>query len=106
MGKRVLPVATLALVLVSLLGLVTAGAQEATGTVTIMWSANTEADVQGYRVYVGTSSGSRAQMFDVGNITSTRLTLPLGSTYFFVVTAYDTTGNESSPSAELSRSIF
>ena len=36
MGKRVLPVATLAFVLVSLVGLGTAGAQEATGTVTIV----------------------------------------------------------------------
>jgi hypothetical protein len=78
----------------------------ATGTVTVAWGANSEADLQGYRVYVGTSSGSRAQMFDVGNVTSTRLTLPLGSTYFFVVTAYDRSGNESSPSIELSRSIF
>ena len=78
----------------------------ATGTVTVMWNANTEADLQGYRVYVGTSSGARTQAFDVGNTTSTRLTLPLGSTYFFVVTAYDKSGNESSPSGELSRSLF
>lgn len=78
----------------------------ATGTVTVMWNANTEADLQGYRVYVGTSSGARSQAFDVGNVTSTRLTLPLGSTYFFVVTAYDKSGNESSPSGELSRSLF
>ncbi|MBA5862431.1 MAG: hypothetical protein GDA65_06960, partial [Nitrospira sp. CR1.1] len=78
----------------------------ATGTVTVMWNANTEADLQGYRVYVGTSSGARTQAFDVGNVTSTRLTLPLGSTYFFVVTAYDKSGNESSPSGELSRSLF
>jgi hypothetical protein len=77
-----------------------------TGTVTIMWNANTEADLQGYRVYVGTRSGARTQSFDVGNVTSTRLTLPLGSTYFFVVTAYDRSGNESSPSGELSRSLF
>ncbi len=78
----------------------------ATGTVTVIWNANTEADLQGYRVYVGTSSGARTQAFDVGNVTSTRLTLPLGSTYFFVVTAYDKSGNESSPSGELSRSLF
>ncbi|MBP8116257.1 MAG: fibronectin type III domain-containing protein, partial [Nitrospira sp.] len=78
----------------------------ATGTVTVSWTANSEADLKGYRVYVGTQSGSRAQAFDVGNVTSTRLTLPLGSTYFFVVTAYDTTGNESSPSGELSKSLF
>jgi hypothetical protein len=77
-----------------------------TGTVTVMWTANTEADLQGYRVYVGTQSGARSQTFDVGNVTSTRLTLPLGSTYFFVVTAYDKSGNESSPSGELSKSLF
>ena len=78
----------------------------ATGTVTVTWNANTEADLQGYRVYVGTRSGARTQSFDVGNVTSTRLTLPLGSTYFFVVTAYDKTGNESAPSGELSKSLF
>ncbi len=77
-----------------------------TGTVTVTWNANTEADLRGYRVYVGTASGVRSQSFDVGNVTSTRLTLPLGSTYWFSVTAYDTSGNESSPSGEISRSLF
>ncbi len=78
----------------------------ATGTVTVTWNANTEADLRGYRVYVGTASGVRSQSFDVGNVTSTRLTLPLGSTYWFSVTAYDSSGNESSPSGEISRSLF
>ena len=78
----------------------------ATGTVTVTWNANTEADLRGYRVYVGTASGVRSQAFDVGNVTSTRLTLPLGSTYWFSVTAYDNSGNESSPSGEISRSLF
>ena len=78
----------------------------ATGTVTVTWNANTEADLRGYRVYVGTASGVRSQAFDVGNVTSTRLTLPLGSTYWFSVTAYDNNGNESSPSGEISKSLF
>ncbi len=78
----------------------------ATGTVTVTWTANSESDLRGYRVYVGTSSGVRSQAFDVGNVTSTRLTLPLGSTYWFSVTAYDSSGNESSPSGEISRSLF
>ena len=78
----------------------------ATGTVTVTWTANSEADLRGYRVYVGTRSGVRSQSFDVGNVTSTRLTLPLGSTYWFSVTAYDSSGNESSPSGEISRSLF
>ncbi|MBS0170717.1 MAG: hypothetical protein JSR62_10225 [Nitrospira sp.] len=77
-----------------------------TGTVTVTWNANTEADLKGYRVYVGTASGVRSQSFDVGNVTTTRLTLPLGSTYWFSVTAYDNSGNESSPSGEISRSLF
>ena len=77
-----------------------------TGTVTVMWTANSEADLKGYRVYVGTQSGVRSQTFDVGNVTSARLTLPLGSTYWFSVTAYDNTGNESSPSGEISKSLF
>ena len=78
----------------------------ATGTVTVTWTANSESDLRGYRVYVGTRSGVRSQSFDVGNVTSTRLTLPLGSTYWFSVTAYDSSGNESSPSGEISRSLF
>ena len=78
----------------------------ATGTVTVAWTANSESDLRGYRVYVGTRSGVRSQSFDVGNVTSTRLTLPLGSTYWFSVTAYDSSGNESSPSGEISRSLF
>jgi hypothetical protein len=78
----------------------------ATGTVTVTWTANSEADLRGYRVYVGTRSGVRSQSFDVGNVTSTRLTLPLGSTYWFSVAAYDSSGNESSPSGEISRSLF
>ncbi|MDR4480600.1 MAG: hypothetical protein R3B37_12770 [Nitrospira sp.] len=77
-----------------------------TGTVTVIWNANNEADLKGYRVYVGTASGVRSQAFDVGNVTSTRLTLPLGSTYWFSVTAYDVSGNESSPSGEISKSLF
>mgnify|MGYP000981845005 CR=1 FL=1 len=77
-----------------------------TGTMTVSWSANTEADLAGYRIYVGTQTGVHPQMFDVGNVLSKQLTLPLGFTYFVVITAYDKVGNESSPSAELSRSVF
>jgi hypothetical protein len=32
--------------------------------------------------------------------------LPLGSTYYFRITAVDSSGNESSPSNEVSKSIF
>ena len=76
---------------------------------TISWYANTEGDLAGYRVYVGTTSGSYnfAGPFEVTNSTSfTVPNLPIGITYFFAVSAFDKTGNESTKSAELSKSLF
>lgn len=76
------------------------------GTARVTWSANTEADLAGYRLYVGTASGVYTRTIDVGNVTSHVITLPKGVTYFFSVTAYDKVGNESRHSGEQSRSIF
>ena len=73
---------------------------------TVTWSPNSEADLAGYKVYVGTTSGVYTRVLDAGNATSYAMTLPKGVTYFFAVTAYDSAGNESSRSAELSRSLF
>ena len=60
----------------------------------------------GYRLYVGTASGVYSQNIDVGKATSYAITLPKGVTYFFAVTAYDNSGNESARSGEQSRSLF
>jgi hypothetical protein len=76
------------------------------GLATVTWSANSEADLAGYKIYVGTTSGVYTQTIDAGNATSYAITLPKGVTYFFTVTAYDRSGNESARSAELSRSLF
>ncbi len=76
------------------------------GVATVTWATNSEADLAGYKVYVGTRSGVYTQIIDVGIVTSYRMTLPKGTTYFFSVTAYDRSGNESSGSAEVNRSIF
>ncbi|MFO0730463.1 MAG: hypothetical protein U0361_05620 [Nitrospiraceae bacterium] len=43
---------------------------------------------------MGAQTGVHPQMFDVGNVLSKQLTLPLGFTYFVVITAYDKVGNE------------
>jgi hypothetical protein len=80
-----------------------------TASATISWNANTEADLAGYRVYVGTTSGSYsfAGPFEVTSGTSfTVPNLPFGTTYFFAVSAFDKTGNESTKSAEVSKSLF
>jgi hypothetical protein len=70
--------------------------------ITLLWNANTESDLAGYKVYVGTSSGVYSNPIDVGNVTSFVVPgLTSGIQYFFVVTAYDTTNNESPRSSEV-----
>jgi len=71
-------------------------------SVAISWNANTEPDLAGYKVKYGQSPGVHGTVVDVGNTTSTTISgLTDGATYYFVVTAYDSTGNESAPSAEV-----
>jgi len=78
-------------------------------SVTLTWNSNTESDLAGYRVYRATSSGAYGAPIATiqGNTTSYIATgLQFGTTYYFVVTAFDIAGNESSYSNEVSKSIF
>jgi Malectin domain len=60
----------------------------------------------GYKLYAGTASGSYDQTIDVGNATTFTLnTLTNGVTYYFVVTNYDGSGNESGYSNEVSKAF-
>lgn len=81
-----------------------------TGSATLMWSPNSEPDLAGYKVYVGTQSGLYTfpgSPVTIGSITSyTIINLPAGQTYFFALSAYDSQGNESTLSAEVSKSIY
>jgi hypothetical protein len=73
----------------------------------LSWDANTEANLAGYKLYVGTASGTYGAPVDVGNITTFKVIgLVKGKTYYFVVTAYDTAGNESDYSVEVSKTIY
>jgi len=74
-------------------------------TFTIAWDANTEPDLAGYRVLVGTSPGHYSKTFDVGMATSKTLTLPDGVTYYLAVVAYNADGLVSSPSKEVQWSL-
>ncbi len=83
------------------------GGGSAGGAAVLAWDANNEADLAGYRVYVGLASGAYSTSIDVGTVTSYTLTgLATGTTYYFAVTAYDTSGNESAPSNEVSKPIL
>ena len=68
---------------------------------TLSWSANSESDRTGYKVYWDTDSGHPYANFqDVGNVTSKTISgLSSGTTYYVTVTAYDSTfssGNDKS----------
>ncbi len=73
------------------------------GKITLAWDPNSEADLQGYKIYYGNSSRNYSVVLDVGNVTSyTVRGLDESKTYYFAVTAYDTAGNESDYSEEVS----
>ncbi len=78
-------------------------------SVTLAWDAPTTnadgtplEDLAGYKLYDGKTSATYTAVTDVGNVTAFRLKdLPAGPR-FFAVTAYDTAGNESEFSVEVS----
>lgn len=73
-------------------------------TVQVTWNPNTEPDLSGYKLYHGTASGQYGEPVDVGNVTGhvMEITPEYGATYYFALTAYDTSGNESGYSDEAS----
>jgi len=72
-------------------------------SVTLRWQANSEPDIAGYNLYYGTASraygpplpASKATSYTVDNLVE-------GRTYYFALTALDTSGNESGYSSEIS----
>lgn len=61
---------------------------------TLSWTAST-GEATGYKLYYGTSEGSYTQNVDVGDVTSYStdpLPLTEGTPYYFVVTAYNSSG--------------
>jgi hypothetical protein len=80
-----------------------------TGTASLAWTAPTTNDngttltnLAGFKVHYGTSSGLYTGTIVISSPTATNYTatLPAGATYYFVVTAYNTSGVESLPSNE------
>ena len=88
----------LALSLLTLLSWPCPAAQSAT----LVWDANLEPDIAGYRVQYRTASGDSSGVFDVGNTTTfTVQNLVKGITYEFKVTAYNDASLEGQPSNEV-----
>ena len=79
-----------------------------TSSASFAWNADTatssaNTNTVGYKLHTGFSSGNYTQTTDLGNTTT--VTVPLtqsGSTYYFIVTAYNSAGTESPISTQLS----
>lgn len=77
--------------------------------VTLSWDANTELDLNGYKIYYGSNSRNYEQILNVGRVTSFEFahgTFIKGRQYFAAVTAYDNSNNESGFSSEVSFTIL
>lgn len=75
------------------------------GSVALDWANNTEADLDGYVVYRATSAGGPFTAVTAGTIAQSAYTdgaVSNGTTYYYRVTAVDTSGNESADSATVS----
>jgi len=100
----------LSLILIFLTGVF--ACQVYAGDATLSWDAPTTnadgtplTDLAGYKVYFGTASGNYGVPIDVGNVVTYIVTGLSEGTKFFVVTAYDTSMNESEYSNEVSKTI-
>ncbi len=77
-------------------------------SVSLDWDDNTEATLAGYNVYRQNFSGLSFSKLNTSPITSSNYTdnnLTNGTTYYYVVNAEDTAGNESESSMEASASL-
>ena len=87
------------------------GSPAGAATATLAWDAVQVATLSGYRIYYGTSPGlyfqSRGNGLTVGRDATAYMVTGLssGTTYYFAATAFDTSGNESAYSAEVSKAI-
>lgn len=81
----------------------------ATGSVTLQWDPVAASDLAGYKVYQSTSSGALGALVkgDIASSTTTYTAgnLQIGTTYYFVVKSFDTSGNESSASNQVSKTV-
>ena len=89
-------------VVIFVTGCLAAPAFAQSSSVTLAWDPNPDSSVAGYIVYVGTTSGSYDESYDVGHHTSfTYPAAAVGRAYFFAVAAYAAESGVGALSAEV-----
>ena len=76
--------------------------------VTLTWTASTSSNVAGYNVYRATTTGgpySKVTPSRVASLSYNDTAVQAGATYFYVVTAVDTSSNESGYSTQVQARI-
>jgi hypothetical protein len=86
------------------------GAPGGSNFATLTWDGVTHSGLCGYRIYYGNAPGSYLQSIgtgiNVGSVTTFTITgLSSGTRYYFVVTAFDASNNESGFSNEVFKDI-
>jgi hypothetical protein len=82
------------------------GAAVTPGTLTLAWDPSSDPSVVGYRLYEGIAGQYYTNVMDIGNnLMATVLSLVPGETYYFAVTAYDSSGLESAFSGEIGYTV-
>jgi hypothetical protein len=105
-GNTTVPV-TLTVTSGSTSSLTSPSTSSSSSTASLTWSPDTLTNLVGYKVYVGTSSGVYSSAVNVGNVTTYAVTnLGIGTTYYFAVSAFNSSGIESGFSNEVSKSIY
>ena len=75
-------------------------------SVGLSWDPSPSSDSAGYNVYYGSESGNYTTLISVGNNTNAQITgLRGGVTYYFAVSAYGDSGQESELSNEVSYTV-
>ena len=83
-----------------------------TGVAKLSWAAPTNSDgtpftgFAGFKVYYGMSPGTYSNSINVGMTTSYSVNGLAPGTYYFTVTIFDSSGNESSFSNEASKTVL
>jgi hypothetical protein len=73
--------------------------------VSLAWDASTSANISGYKVYVGTASGTYGTSFTIGNQTTYTVTGLTAGKYYFAIKAFNTSGTESAYSNEVNTTV-